>query len=117
MELKNMSSGFKGFLGGVVGGLLLALVIGFGFDLVVTEAKLALEKHDAKVVALAEACEKKAVNHWQDQGKALAELEGFTNEDRKLLAQRFSVNIDGDERVMRQIVEACDDALRNRAEA
>ena len=117
MALKNNLGAVKPFIGGTVAGLLLALVIGFGFDLVVTEAKLALEKQDAKVAALAEACEKKAVNDWREQGKALAELDGFTNEDRKLLAQRYAVNIENDDRVLRQIVEACDDALRDRAEA
>jgi hypothetical protein len=88
-------------------GAVVALVIGFSADLIVTTTTLDDQVQSARVDAFAEVCERRAAAHWTGQGKDLADLDGWSNDDREALAKQFTDGLSSDAGLDGAIQDRC----------
>lgn len=98
-------------IGGVVGAVA-ALTVGFSANLLVSTSTMDENVAQARIEAFAQLCEQNARAHWQSQGKELAALDGWRNDEREALADEFAKGLTSDASLNKGIADRCDDLLQ-----
>jgi len=106
----------KPYVGGAVLGAVAITIVGFAANWVVTTGMMENEVKQARVNALAAVCAQEAKDHWLEEGKELASLEGFTNDKRDKLAESFSMTVSG-WKLKSSVQDRCDEELEEAIEA
>jgi len=113
MRTEDVTKTLKPVLGGAVGGILVATVAAFSFNWIYTAGTLNEQVHQARVSSLAQICESNAEHYWTDeQGMKMAKLEGWGNDQRAKLANRFAPEVPNDSAYHEDVVDACGEALQ-----
>lgn len=112
IAIGDIMSRVKPYLVGGLGGAVAITIIGFSADWVVATGTMERQVQEARVAALAEVCEVNAEKHWADTGKKVAALEGYNNEEREKLAERFTPHIKDFEQISEDVTDHCEEALR-----
>ncbi len=104
----------KPWVGGALAGIAVAAVVGFSADWIYAAGTVESKVHNAKVDTLAQVCEMNAERYWTDeQGMKLAKLEGWDNDQRGKLAEKFAPSMPNPAKGLHaDVVDACDEALQ-----
>jgi len=103
----------KPYVGGALGGIAVAAVVGFSADWIYAAGTVETKVQNARVGALSEICEMNAEQYWtKKKDMKLAKLEGWNNDKREKLADKFAPSVPKDADYHSDVVNACDDALR-----
>ena len=89
-KLKARSVDARPFLVGAIVGGAATVLLGFTSGSVVMQGTVSQEVAKARVSTMASVCAQQAALHWTSQGKELQALSGWSNDDRKDLARRFT---------------------------
>jgi len=114
MDFKDRLNALKPYVGGAVIGAIAITIVGFSADWVVTAGTLDQKVQSAKVTVLAEVCEKSAAQAWKRDGNKMAALEGWDNEEREQLAEKFApvlADEAGKYDYRDEVVDRCDELL------
>ena len=109
-KLRARSEGSKPFVIGVLVGAAAMVVVGFTTGAVVMQGTVSEEVAKARLSTMASVCAQQAALHWTSQGKDLQELSGWSNEERKDLARRFTPDIE--DAPTEKIVDMCSNMLK-----
>jgi hypothetical protein len=93
-------------------GAVAALMIGFSADLMVTTGTAQAQADRARIDAFAQVCEQQAARHWTAEGKDLADLDGWRNDQRENLAKRFTAGLSTEARLDGDIQDQCESLLK-----
>lgn len=101
MSLSGIISGVKTkitagkpyIVGGVLGAIVM-LIVEFNAGWVVAAGTHTNELAKARLNAVASVCAVQASNHWIAEGYETAALDGWSNEDRDQLAERFTPQVE-----------------------
>lgn len=102
----------KPYFAGAVLGAVAISIVGFSANWVVATGTMESRIEQSRVAALTEICTVNAKQFWAEAGNQPAALKGWTNEQRKLLAEQFTPRTAGDSGIKRQVIRDCDNALR-----
>lgn len=111
MNISDRIATLKPYLGGAVVGAVAVIAVGFSADWLVTTGTMQEQVSKARVNAFAQICEREAAAHWKNQGKEMAALDGWRNEERTALAKKFSVDLSADKTLDEAIQDRCDSLL------
>lgn len=112
MTLRDRIEEAKPYVWGFVAGFIVAPVVGFSFDWVVTTGTMKEAVVTAKIEQLAAVCAGNATAYWTSQDKEMAALDGWENrEQRQTLAKQFAAELPGIESIQDDVVDECDDLL------
>jgi hypothetical protein len=112
MNISDRITTMKPYLGGAAVGAVAAIAISFSTGWVVTATNMQDQVAAAKINAFAQTCEQNAAAFWTGEGNELAALNGWRNDDRKALAERFSASLSADKNLHQAIQSRCDKLLR-----
>lgn len=115
MDMQRHLQTLKPVLAGAAGGVAVVAVFAFSMNWVYTAGSLQEQVNEARVSALSQVCEADAQHFWTDEkGMKVTKLEGWGNEQRQQLAQRFApeVKIPSEDLYREDVVDACNDLLR-----
>jgi hypothetical protein len=113
MSIGNTIEKAKPYVGGALGGIAVAAVVGFSADWIYAAGTVETKVHNARVDALSEICETNAEQYWtKKKDMKLAKLEGWDNDKREKLADKFAPSLPKDAGYHSDVVSACDDALK-----
>ena len=98
----------KPFIWGLVSGIVLATIVGFGAGWVVTAGAKEEAIWTAKTNRLAAICAAQATDHWRADAKDPADLKGWDRrEQRETLAARSTAAWELEDRLRRDVMAEC----------
>lgn len=109
-KLKARSVDAGPFLMGAVVGAAAMVLVGFTTGSVVMHGTVTQEVAKARVSTMASVCAQQAALHWTSQGNKLQALSGWSNDDRKELARRFTPEFD--DISTEEVVNMCSNMLK-----
>ncbi|RDD62450.1 hypothetical protein [Ferruginivarius sediminum] len=112
MNISDRISAAKPFVIGGVVGAVAALIVGFSGNMLVSTGTMEEKVTQARIEAFSQICDRNARAHWQSQGKEIAALDGWRNDEREALAEKFAKDLSSDTSLSRGIVDRCEDLLR-----
>lgn len=110
--MKNVLAQAKPYIvGGIIGAVALTIVA-FSAGWVVTAGSTAEQVQAARVEALAAVCSARGLASWTAKGNDLEALDGWSNDEREALATASAPKIDSLAALHDEVVDLCDDRLR-----
>lgn len=108
MAIRDTIKSAKPFVFGLVVGIILAIVVGFGAGWVVTAGAKEQAVRTATVDRIAGVCAVQARGRWQAQGEELGALRGWANrETRETLAREVTVALGLEEALQGDVTREC----------